>query len=163
MNHTSNQSSTFTCGRGRFRTRGLFLALLLSLTAAQTAHAQSFSIGWFKIAGGGSSSTGGSFAVSGAIGQPDAGGPLTNAQYSVRGGFWVLPQAVPAPGSPALVIVPSGPGQATLSWSPATPGFILQETTSLVSPNWTDSASGAANPVTVSAILPARFYRLVKR
>src|ERR1035437_2294046 len=33
---------------------------------------QSYSIDWYKIAGGGGSSTGGVYAVSGTIGQPDA-------------------------------------------------------------------------------------------
>jgi hypothetical protein len=139
------------------------LPLLLFVAVACTAHAQSLSINWSKIAGGGGTSTGGSFAVSGTVGQPDAGGLLTNTQYSIRGGFWVLPQAVPTLGAPTLTIVPAGPGQATLSWSPATPGFILQETPSLISPNWTDSPTGAANPVTVPAVPPAKFYRLVKR
>src|SRR6266481_8271469 len=57
-------------------------------------------------------------ALSGTIGQPDASGPLTNGQYSVRGGFWTLPVAVQVIGSPTLTIAPAGPGQATLSWSP---------------------------------------------
>jgi hypothetical protein len=138
------------------------LALLLFLGAACTAHAQSLSINWSKIAGGGGTSTGGSFALSGTVGQPDAGGLLTNTQSSVRGGFWILPQAVPTLGAPTLTIVPAGSGQATLSWSPATPGFILQETPSLTPPNWTDSPTGAANPVTVPAVQPAKFYRLLK-
>ena len=126
-----------------------------------TASAQ-YAIDWFKIAGGGGTSTGGVYSVSGTIGQPDAGGPMTNGPYSVTGGFWVLPTAVQMTNAPTLWIVPAGAGQATISWSPATPGFVLQETWSLSPANWTNSTSGATNPILVPATMPTRFYRLTK-
>ncbi len=125
-----------------------------------TAHAQTYSIDWFTIDGGGGTSTGGVYSVSGTIGQHDASGPLTNAQYSVTGGFWALPTAVQTVGAPLLTIVLAGPGQATISWTPATPGFVLQTSASLSPPAWTNAPSGALNPVTVPATGPARFYRL---
>jgi len=90
------------------------------------------------------------------------GGPLTSGPYSVTGGFWALPQAVPASDTPRLTIKSSTPGYAIVSWSPATNGFVLQEKLSLGSTNWIDSTSGAANPVTVPAALPVKFYRLRK-
>ena len=123
---------------------------------------QSYAIDWFTIDGGGGTSTGGAYSVSGTIGQPDAGGPITGGNYSLTGGFWVLPFAVQTPGSPTLTIVPFGPGQARISWTPNTPGFLLQETLSLSPANWGNSPSGAANPVTVSATIPTKFYRLNK-
>ena len=139
------------------------LALLCAWAAsAGTAAAQNFNIDWSTIDGGGGTSTGGVYSVSGTLGQPDAGGPLTNGQYSVTGGFWVLPIAVQTVGGPFLTIVPAAPGQATLSWTPATPGFVLQETLSLAPSNWVNSASGAANPITVPAAVPSKFYRLRK-
>lgn len=107
-------------------------------------------------------STGGVYAVSGTIGQSDAGGPLTNGSYAVTGGFWALPIAVPTAGAPTLVIVPAAPGIATISWMPVTPGFVLQETLSLAPTNWMNSISGATNPVNVPAVLPSKFYRLFK-
>lgn len=125
------------------------------------AHAQ-LSIDWYKVAGGGGTSANGQFALSGTIGQHDAGGPMTNGQYSVVGGFWVLPVGVQTLGAPTLTIVPGAPGSATISWAPNTPGFVLQEVSSLASANWTNSPSGAANPVTVPAIVPTKFYRLIK-
>jgi hypothetical protein len=126
------------------------------------ACAQSHSLDWQTIDGGGGTSTGGVYAVTGTIGQPDAGGPMTNGQFSVTGGFWALPTAVQTPGAPALAIVPATPGFATVSWSPNTPGFVLQETLSLWPTNWVNSSSGATNPVVVSATLPGKFYRLRK-
>lgn len=102
---------------------------------------QSYSIGWYKIAGGGGTSTGNVYSVSGTIGQPDAGGPSTNGQYAVTGGFWALPQAVQVPGTPTLKIVPAAPGNATISWTPFTPGYVLQESWALMPANWTNSSS----------------------
>lgn len=141
------------------------LAPLLAILIHQpsTADAQSYSIDWHTIDGGGSTSTGGVYSVSGTIGQPDAGGPLTNGQYSVTGGFWALPQAVQTEGAPTLNIAPATPGFATVSWSPATgTNWILQERPGLTAGIWTNSPSGWTNPVTVPASLPTRFYRLFK-
>lgn len=137
-------------------------ALLIFLTAALTAHAESFSIDWFKIDGGGGTSMGGVYSLSGTIGQHDAGGPMIGGAYSLTGGFWALPFAVQTLGAPTLTIVPFGAGQARVSWTPNAPGYVLQETLSLAPTNWVNSPSGAANPVTVSAAIPTKFYRLHK-
>jgi hypothetical protein len=136
----------------------LFCLLLLSLSA----RAQSYSIDWSTIDGGGGTSAGGVYSVSGTIGQPDAGATMTNGQYSVTGGFWALPTAVQVTGAPTLAIAPAAPGQAAISWAPATPGFVLQETWVLSPANWTNSLSGATNPVVVPATVPTKFYRLFK-
>jgi hypothetical protein len=137
------------------------VALALAITALRT-EAQSYSIDWFTIDGGGGASTGGVYSVSGTIGQPDAGGPLSGGQFSLIGGFWALPIAVQTTGAPTLTIVSAGPGQATISWTPGTPGFVLQETPSLSPENWSNSPSSATNPVTIPAGLPKKFYRLFK-
>ena len=142
-----------------------FLVILgpaLWLAGIADTHAQPYAINWFTIDGGGGTSTGGVYSVSGTIGQPDAGGPMTNGQYSVTGGFWALPTAIQVGGAPTLTIVPATPGNATISWTPNTPGFVLQETLSLSPTNWVNSASGAANPIVVPATLPTKFYRLFK-
>ena len=136
------------------------LALLLAW--AGLAQAQTHSIDWSKIAGGGGTSTGGVYFVSGTIGQPEAGGALTNGQYSITGGFWVLPQAVQVSGAPTLTIARASPGLATVSWTPATAGFVLQENFNLGTPNWTNSPSGTTNPITVPASGPVKYYRLHK-
>jgi hypothetical protein len=136
--------------------------ILLLLISAVCVRGQSYSIDWFTIDGGGGTSTGGVYSVSGTIGQPDAGVTMTNGQYSVTGGFWALPTAVPTPGAPTLTIVPAMPGQATISWTPNTTGFVLQETWVLSPANWTNSPSGSTNPITVPATPPMKFYRLFK-
>ncbi len=68
--------------------------------------------------------------------------------------------ATETPG-PTLSITPAAAGRATIFWSPATSGFGLQESANVAS-GWTNSPSGASNPVVVPANLPARFYRLHK-
>ena len=58
------------------------LAFWLVLSAAQAQI--SYSIDWFTIDGGGGTSTGGVYSVSGTIGQPDASGAVTGGNYSDR-------------------------------------------------------------------------------
>jgi len=138
----------------------LGVALLATVIAGSVLFAQNYSINWHTIDGGGGTSAGGNYLIRGTIGQPDAGGPMTNAQYSLTGGFWALPAAIQSTGTPTLVIAPAAPGFATLSWTPDTPGYILQETWTLDPANWTNSPSGTTNPVVVPAALPTKFYRL---
>ena len=116
--------------------RGIGFSFLFSALCFSAA--AQYAITWSTIDGGGGTSTGGVFSVSGTIGQPDAGPTLTNGQYAVTGGFWALPTAVQTTNAPLLTIVPAAPGQATISWTPNTPGFVLQETWVLSPANWTN-------------------------
>ena len=50
-----------------------------------------FTIDWYTIDGGGGTSTGGGFALSGTIGQPDAGPEMSGGGFTVSGGFWQPP------------------------------------------------------------------------
>ncbi len=151
--------------RASFGLRNSALGFLLALSALlyqpSTSFAQ-YAVNWYTIAGGGGTCTGGVYSISGTIGQPVAGGPTTNSQYSITTGFWVLPTAVQVTGAPTLTIVAAAPGQATISWAPATPGFVLQEATVLSPANWTNSPSGATNPIVVPATKPTIYYRLFK-
>lgn len=66
----------------------------VTLVLATGALAQGgFDLSWWTLAGGGGTSSGGGFAVSGSIGQPDAG-LLTGGGYTLNGGFW-RPQTPP--------------------------------------------------------------------
>ncbi len=141
--------------------KAFFLATMMGAVALG-AGAQTYTIDWFTIDGGGGTSTGGVYSLSGTIGQPDAGGPVTAGSYSLVGGFWALPIAVQSADAPMLSIVLSGSEQARISWTPDTPGFALQETTNLSTGPWVNSASGSSNPVIVPATLPIKSYRLRK-
>ena len=132
----------------------------LVLLLGSSALAQ-FVVNWHTIDGGGGTSTGGVYQVSSTIGQHDAGGLMTSGPYSVTGGFWSL-YAVQTPGAPTLTIAPAAPGNATISWTTDTPGYVLQQTTTLSPVNWTNSPSGATNPIVVPVNQAARFYRLFK-
>lgn len=77
---------------------GLVGTLTVAFAAAPVAHAQ-FTVMRFTVDGGGERSSGGSFAVTGTIGQPDAG-VLAQAPRTLAGGFWLgrapTPLAAPA-------------------------------------------------------------------
>src|SRR5262245_38560903 len=75
-------------------------ALVISLQLS-TAFAQ-YSIDWHTVDGGGGTSTGGGYAVTGTIGQPDAG-LMSGGTYSVLGGFWSI-IALQTPDAPLLSI-----------------------------------------------------------
>jgi hypothetical protein len=65
-----------------------WFTLCMFMTAA--AAAQPYSVDWYTVDGGGGTSTGGTFEVSGTIGQHDAGTALSAGGFEVVGGFWVL-------------------------------------------------------------------------
>jgi len=111
------------------------LFLLFGLLMPAIGFAQNYSIGWYKLSGGGGTSTGGVFSVSGTIGQPDASGAMTNGQYSVTGGFWSLINVVQTPGAPVLSITYAG-NQAIVSWDASATGWTLQTNNNLASGAW---------------------------
>ena len=78
-----------------------FPALLVLLPGVLVA--QSYSIDWYKVSGGGGNSTGGGYSLTRTVGQPDAGGQMTGGNFSLSGGFWAL-YAVQTPGAPLLTI-----------------------------------------------------------
>jgi hypothetical protein len=56
-----------------------------------------YAISWSTIDGGGGTSAGGGYTLSGTIGQPDASGPLSGGVYTLTGGFWAgIESASPA-------------------------------------------------------------------
>ncbi len=57
------------------------------LLIASPSLAQTYGIPWWTIDGGGGASSGGSYAVTGTIGQPDAG-TMTGGPFTLVGGFW---------------------------------------------------------------------------
>jgi hypothetical protein len=71
------------------RTLASLLPLLFGACCAQGQLA----INWSTIDGGGGTSSGGTFSLSGTIGQPDAGAAISGGTFTVLGGFW--PEATP--------------------------------------------------------------------
>lgn len=114
---------------------------LLFACFSMMASAQSYTIDWFKVAGGGGTSTGGTYAVSGTIGQPDASGVMSGGNYSVTGGFWALIQVVQTPGAPKLYISHTG-NVVTVYWQNIA-GWNLHQSGNLTTPiaSWASSSS----------------------
>jgi len=65
----------------------LIVLLLLPFLGASSLLADDYDISWSTIDGGGGTSTGGNYSLSGTIGQPDAG-TMTGGDYALAGGFW---------------------------------------------------------------------------
>jgi hypothetical protein len=140
------------------------IILLLSLMVPVAGLAQQYSIDWYKIAGGGGTSTGGAYSVSGTIGQHDAGGPMTGGSYSLTGGFWSLISVVQTPGLPDLTITFVGPNSVLVSW-PNTGSYTLQQNSNLAGGSWTTSGysittSNGTNSITVNPPTGNLFFRL---
>src|SRR5206468_2214715 len=106
------------------------------------------------------------YSVSGTIGQPDAGGPMTNGQYSFTGGFWAL-FAVQTPGGPLLTITLTSTNTALVWWASPSTGFTLQQNTNLNTTNWvtpseTVTDDGTSKFIIVNPPAGKRYYRLLK-
>ena len=111
------------------------LILFFAVLIPAIGFSQQYSIDWYKIAGGGGTSSGGNYSVSGTIGQPDASGAMTGGIFSVNGGYWSLISAVQTPGAPTLNISHSG-NTVTVYWQNV-PGWNLQQNNNLAFPaNW---------------------------
>jgi len=103
--------------------------------------AQPYTVDWYKIAGGGGTSSNGSYQVSGTIGQPDASGAMSGGNYSVTGGFWALINVVQTPGAPTL-FVSHGGNVVTVYWQDVS-GWNLVQNGNLTTPiaSWSPSSS----------------------
>ena len=145
----------------RFWLAGCLLVCVLRLPA----FAQSYSIDWYKISGGGGASTGATYQVSGTIGQPEAGGAMSGGQYSLTGGFWSLIAVVQTAGGPTLTITQSG-NSVTVSWPVGSGGFALQQNGNVANPaGWspyggTFNTANGTNSITLTSPTGTLFFRL---
>ena len=107
-----------------------------ALLISGAAFAQ-YSLNKQRIAGGGGASTGGTYALTGTIGQSEAGGPMTGAGYALTSGYWSAVIPVQDPGGPVLTITKNPNQSMTIRWPSPSPGLILQQSANLTS--WTNS------------------------
>ena len=146
-----------------------YFCLALLLVGVCFAPAQ-YTVPWSKIAGGGATtpSTGGVYAVSGTLGQPDASGALAGGPYSVSGGFW--PGLLQTPDAPLLAAEQLGGGNVRVFWPRPATGFVLEQTLALTNAPATNAWSQvpfpyATNATEISITVSAagnKFYRLRK-
>ncbi len=104
---------------------GVWLAFALA-TASQ---AQTFSIDWFSLDGGGGTSTGGVYSITGTIGQPDVG-TMSGGNFTLVGGFWGIVAAVQRPGAPWLTVTRTNT-TVVVSWPLPAEGWVLEWTNAL--------------------------------
>jgi len=149
--------------------RILRMLSVLTFAVYTTACSSTFEINWSTIDdGGGSTSTGGVYSVSGTIGRPDAAAAsMTGGQYSLTGGFWAI-QAVQISGAPLLSIFRTSTNTVAVTWPFTSTGWTLQQNTNSVSSvNWSNVTSAIQDSDTAKTFIvnpPSgnRFYRLWK-
>jgi hypothetical protein len=143
------------------------LALIVSLLLPLAAFAQSYSVDWYKISGGGGTSSGGNYSLVGTNGQADAG-KSSGGNYTLEGGFLAGIGLVQTTGAPQLSIQLSGVN-AVISWAADKgTGFNFEQANNVNSQaSWgTSGATLSTNGNIISASVPAnsgiKFYRLHK-
>jgi hypothetical protein len=141
--------------------------LLLTLVVP-VIHAQNFAIDWFTLDGGGGRSTGGVYAVSATVGQPDAG-RMSGSNLTLEGGFWGVIAAIQTEDAPLLSVARTNQ-VVRVSWPLPASGWVLEHT------NRVTGSPGPWPPVPFPyvtnathifiPVLPAtgnRYYRLRKQ
>lgn len=142
----------FPCVLGLGLLAGLLLLPLGSMTAAH------YELLWCTSNAGGGTSRGVDYALCGTIGQTDTA-VISGDRYRVEGGYWpglIIPATVELP----MLVLQIRSNQLWISWSPPTPGFILEQTSNLSAPKWV--AVPAGNPAILPMSENAQFYRLRK-
>jgi hypothetical protein len=140
---------------------------VLGLAVTALAFAADYSIDWYTVDGGGGTSTGGVYSLSGTIGQPDAGA-MSGGNYTLVGGFWGVVAAIQTPGAPWLTIGRTN-ASVVVSWPTPAEGFVLQQTPVLSagpSPWVQVPFPYTTNPSDIRVTFPApvgnKYFRLYK-
>ncbi len=145
----------------QLQSRGVALILLVGTSASGQ-----YSIDWFTVDGGGGTTGGGLYEISGTIGQPDAGS-FAAGDYVIEGGFWSGVAEAPAPRPPALMIELVTASSVLLSWPAPSTGFVLQACPDICCGQWVDVSTtpqvvNGREEVLVTPLADQRFYRLIK-
>ena len=132
---------------------------------ATVAVAQPYTIDRYTIGGGAMNTTGGTYKLSGTIGQPDAAPTITDGNYAVDGGFWGFMAAIPSP-VPKLTFSRSG-NNIIICWPSPSTDFVLEQNNDLSPAGWSASGitltdDGTIKCVTVPGGPGTKFYRLKK-
>ena len=169
LKERSGNSTTTNGGplkRISFRTGVCCLALFSCLVAPRSG-AQPFAVDWSTVAGGGGTSTGAVYSVSGTIGQAAAGATMSGGSFSVAGGFWSGITAVQTPGGPFLSIRLTTTNTVVVFWPSPSANYELEQTTNVAATSWTTVVTIPDDDGTIKSIVVNppdgnRFYRLRK-
>lgn len=143
------------------------LILCFTLLLPAVGFAQQYSIDWYKISGGGGTSTGATYQVTGTIGQADAGSAMSGGQYSLTCGFWSLIAVVQTATAPSLAVTCSG-SSVIVSWPYPSTGWTLQQNASVANASgwqtspYTITTTGSTNSITITVPTGSLFFHLAK-
>ncbi len=74
-----------------FNGRLILFITVAALVFSGASVVQAYEVSWWTINGGGGDMSGGTYTLSGTVGQFDAGGPHGSLLYDVTGGYWTAP------------------------------------------------------------------------
>jgi hypothetical protein len=152
--------------RARRSARLMLLCGILGWVAFTSEVGAQYSITWYKVSGGGGTSTNAVYSLSGTVGQHDGGGPMTGGAYSLSGGFWAL-SAIQTAGAPLLTITLTTTNTALITWPSPSIGYNPQQNDDLTTSNWVPpvesvSDNGTIKYIVVNPPTGNRYYRLKK-
>lgn len=139
--------------------------ILVALPLGFRAGAQTYSVDWHTLPGGGGVSSNGQYLLAGSIGQSGAGLVSSGGNYSLTGGFWSLISVVQTAGAPALSLTHQA-NQVVISWPTPAAGWTLQQNSNLavgggwVTSGYPVSATNGTSSITISAPAGNLFFRL---
>jgi hypothetical protein len=144
----------------------LAFSVFVLVNSEDVVMAQAYSIDWFTIDGGGGTSSGAVYSISGTVGQADAG-TMSGGSYSLAGGFWGIISAIQTSGAPPLTIRHTQTNTVVVAWPSPSTGFSLQQASQLTPPVWSTPPqtvfdNGTNKLIIVNPSPGNRFYRLYK-
>jgi len=154
-----------TCNLLKTKALVLISLAIAAVTISTAQAAPQYDLSWFTVDGGGGTSSGGTYSLSGTIGQPDAGA-LAGGSYSLTGGFWSLVSTVQVPTAPNLYVFYSTTNTVVVYWTLPDTGWALQSDLNVGNPaGWSDVAGTLGTDGTYRwyvVALPTgnKFYRL---
>ena len=143
------------------------LGLALALAGTLTVCAQQYAIDWSSLDGGGGTSTGGAYALTGVIGQPDAG-RSSGGTFLLEGGFLSATAGTVPPPPVTIRIALTSSNTVLVAWPAPSTGLALRENPALGTAPWLDVTNvpvvvGNENQVIISPSNGSRFYRLERK
>ena len=145
----------------------VLLVLVVVAIRLTPLFAQNYAINWHTVGGGGGTSSGGIYSLSGTIGQPEAG-VLTGAQFELVGGFWSVLSCVQSAVFPVLTVYVTTNDAVVVAWPCSTSSsIVLQECTNIYAPDWVAPSQpivydGITKSVTIKSPAGSLFFRLAE-
>ena len=140
--------------------------MLLGLLAVVSALASDTALKASYISSGGGTSSGGTYTMSGTVGQPVTL-ISSNGQYRLEPGFWAMMSVISTPEGPAIAFQRTG-NQVVFTWSEPPGTYVLQKATTLGNAaDWQNVSQtpvqvGEQNALSLELAPGNQFFRLRK-